>query len=347
LRSKPILELRDLHVEFVSLRRGHPPVEALRGVSLTISPGEILGIVGESGAGKSLTGAAVIGLLEPPARLSGGEIWFDGRRIDNLGEKQMRRMRGRRIGAIFQDPMTALNPLLTIGEQLIETIRVHLGMTKPEARQRSVELLESVGVAAAGERLQHYPHQFSGGMRQRVVIALAIAADPSLVIADEPTTALDVSVQAQVLGLLRQLCRRRGTAIMLVTHDMGVIAETAGRVAVMYAGRVVEMGAVNDVLNRPAHPYTHGLMGAIPVIGTDGMRRLPQVPGAMPRPESLPAGCPFHPRCARAQDACRAGLPPFRSVGATEAACFFPINEISCSLSTLSAECRTGQVHLS
>jgi peptide/nickel transport system ATP-binding protein len=241
-----------------------------------------------------------------------------------------------------------LNPLLTIGEQLIETIRVHLDVTIAEARRQSVELLESVGVPAAKERLQHYPHQFSGGMRQRVVIALAIAAGPDLVIADEPTTALDVSVQAQVLDLLRRLCRERGTAIMLVTHDMGVIAETADRIAVMYAGRVVEVGHVDDVLNRPAHPYTLGLMGSIPMIGAAETRRLSQIPGAMPRPGSLPTGCPFHPRCDRAGDACRSELPPLRSTGPTEAACLFPLDELSRpDPSALSDTAQTNRVQAS
>jgi peptide/nickel transport system ATP-binding protein len=285
-------------------------------------------VVGESGAGKSLTGTAVIGLVEPPGRLNGGEIWFEGQRIDDLDEDRLHSLRGRRIGAIFQDPMTALNPLLTIGEQLMETIQVHLRMDAAEARHRAVGLLESVGVPAAADRLGHYPHQFSGGMRQRVVIALAIAPGPTLIIADEPTTALDVSVQAQVLDVLRQLSREQGTSIMLVTHDMGVIAETADRVAVMYAGRVVELGSVDDVLRRPAHPYTLGLMRSIPAIGDAAALRLPQIAGTMPRPGALPAGCPFHPRCDRARDRCRVALPPLQRSRATKAACHFPVEEM-------------------
>lgn len=326
MNNAPILDVKDLHVEFASRRKKDPAVTTLRGVSLSISPGEILGIVGESGAGKSLTGAAITGLLEPSGCISGGEIWFDGRRIDNITEAERRALRGRRIGTIFQDPLTSLNPLMTIGEQLVETIRTHLDMTTAEAGRHAVELLEAVGVPAASERLQHYPFQFSGGMRQRVVIALAIAAGPELLIADEPTTALDVSVQAQVLDLLRRLCREKGMAVMLVTHDMGVIAETTDRVAVMYAGLVVETGKVEDVLHNPSHPYTSGLMGSIPTIGATGSHQLAQIRGAMPRPGSVPPGCPFQPRCDRSQSLCQTERPPLFDTGRTHAACFFPVN---------------------
>ena len=220
------------------------------------SPRRVLGVVGESGAGKSLTGAAIIGLLDPPGRISGGEIRFDGRRIDNLPYEQMRQVRGRSIGAIFQDPLTSLDPLYTVGRQLIETIRTHLPVGAAEARRRAVRLLQETGIPAAEERIDQYPHQFSGGMRQRVVIALALAAEPKLIVADEPTTALDVSIQAQIIALLKRLCKEHGTAVMLVTHDMGVIAETCDRVAVMYAGRIVEIGPVAEVIHSPAHPYT-------------------------------------------------------------------------------------------
>ena len=218
-------------------------------------------MVGESGAGKSLTGAAIIGLIDPPGRIAAGEIRLAGRRIDNLPYDAMRAVRGREIGAVFQDPLTSLNPLYTVGRQLVETIRTHLPMSEAEARKRAVDLLEEVGIPAAARRIDHYPHQFSGGMRQRVVIALALAAKPRLIVADEPTTALDVSIQAQIIQLLKRLCRDHGTAVMLVTHDMGVIAETADRVAVMYAGRIVEIGPVADVIHRPQHPYTVGPHG--------------------------------------------------------------------------------------
>ena len=240
-----VLEIRQLSVEFPS-RRG--VLKALDEVSFSIKAGEVVGVVGESGAGKSLTGAAIIGLLEPPGRVSGGEIWLEGQRIDQLPDDQMRLLRGRKIGAIFQDPLTSLNPLYTVGQQLIETITTHLSLSNSQAKTRAIELLEATGIPAARERIDHYPHQFSGGMRQRVVIALALAAEPKLIVADEPTTALDVSIQAQIIELLKRLCREHGTAVMLITHDMGVIAETANRVVVMYAGRVVEVGTVRDVI---------------------------------------------------------------------------------------------------
>ena len=261
--TAPLLEVRHLRVEFPT-RRGN--LLALDDISFEIRPGEILGVVGESGAGKSLTGAAIIGLLEPPGRIAGGEILLDGQRIDNLPYEQMRAIRGRQIGAIFQDPLTSLNPLYTIGRQLVETIRTHLPLSESQARERAIQLLRDTGIPAAEARIDQYPHQFSGGMRQRVVIALALAAEPKLIVADEPTTALDVSIQAQIISLLKRICKERGAAVMLVTHDMGVIAETCDRVAVMYAGRVAEIGPVHEVIHRPAHPYTYGLMGSIPAM---------------------------------------------------------------------------------
>ncbi|MEO8921853.1 MAG: ABC transporter ATP-binding protein, partial [Caldimonas sp.] len=267
----PLLDVRHLRVEFPT-RRG--TLVALDDVSFDIAPGEILGVVGESGAGKSLTGAAIIGLLDPPGRIASGEIRFDGRRIDALPYEEMRKVRGRSIGAIFQDPLTSLDPLYTIGRQLIETIRTHLPVSPSEARQRAIRLLQETGITAAEERLEQYPHQFSGGMRQRVVIALALAGEPRLIVADEPTTALDVSIQAQIIFLLKRLCKEHGAAVMLVTHDMGVIAETCDRVAVMYAGRIVEIGPVASVIHAPAHPYTAGLMGSIPAMDEDRARLL-------------------------------------------------------------------------
>ena len=251
--AAPLLEVRNLRVEFPT-RRG--TLLALDDISFDITPGEILGVVGESGAGKSLTGAAIIGLLEPPGRIAGGQILLGGQRIDNLPYEQMRKIRGRRIGAIFQDPLTSLNPLYTIGRQLVETIQTHLDVSAEEARMRSIRLLQETGIPAAEQRIDQYPHQFSGGMRQRVVIALALAAEPQLIVADEPTTALDVSIQAQIISLLKRLCKNHGAAVMLVTHDMGVIAETCDRVAVLYAGRVAEIGPVGDVIHRSRHPYT-------------------------------------------------------------------------------------------
>src|SRR5271170_314910 len=294
--NPPLLEVKNLRVEFPT-RRG--TLLAVDDVSFDIASGEVLGVVGESGAGKSLTGNAIIGLLEPPGRIAAGEIRLEGRRIDNLPYEEMRKVRGARIGAIFQDPLTSLNPLYSIGRQLVETIQTHLPLSASEARRRALDLLREVGIPGAENRIDHYPHQFSGGMRQRVVIALALCAGPRLVIADEPTTALDVSIQAQIIALLKRLCREHGTAVMLITHDMGVIAETANRVAVMYAGRIVEVGPVADVIHCPQHPYTRGLMGSIPSIVAE-REALAQIDGAMPRLTAIPTGCAFHPRCPRA-----------------------------------------------
>lgn len=245
-----LLQVKNLVVEFPG-RKG--TLRALDNVSFDIAPGEILGVVGESGAGKSLTGAAIIGLLESPGRIASGEILLEGQRIDNLPHEKMRKVRGRRIGAIFQDPLTSLNPLYSVGRQLIETITTHLPLNAAQARQRAIELLQDTGIPAAEQRIDHYPHQFSGGMRQRVVIALALAAEPKLIVADEPTTALDVSIQAQIITLLKSICKVRGAAVMLITHDMGVIAETCDRVAVLYAGRIAEIGPVHEIINHPAH----------------------------------------------------------------------------------------------
>ena len=320
-----LLEVNNLVVEFPT-RRGL--LRALDGVSLKIAPGEILGVVGESGAGKSLTGAAIIGLLDPPGRIASGEIHLAGERIDQYSADQMRGIRGRRIGAIFQDPLASLDPLYSIGHQLIETIRTHLPLTAGQARQRAIELLEETGIPAAAERINHYPHQFSGGMRQRVVIALALAAEPQLVIADEPTTALDVSIQAQVIGLLKRICHDRGAAVMLITHDMGVIAETCDRVAVMYAGRIVEIGPVQQVIHAPAHPYTVGLMASIPDLETD-LERLAQIDGAMPRLDAIPPGCAFHPRCPRMFERCRFERPELLDAGTSRAACWLHAPEVA------------------
>jgi peptide/nickel transport system ATP-binding protein len=316
--NTPLLQVKNLVVEFPG-RRG--TLRALDQISFDIAPGEILGVVGESGAGKSLTGAAIIGLLEPPGRVAGGEILLEGQRIDNLDADAMRHIRGRRIGAIFQDPLTSLNPLYSVGRQLIETIQAHLPIGKKEARQRAIDLLKDTGIPAAEQRIDHYPHQFSGGMRQRVVIALALAAEPKLIVADEPTTALDVSIQAQIITLLKNICCDRGAAVMLITHDMGVIAETCDRVAVMYAGRIAEIGPVHEVINHPAHPYTAGLMAAIPDI-TEDRETLYQIDGAMPRPGAIPAGCAFNPRCPRVFARCKVERPDLLQAGATRAACW-------------------------
>jgi peptide/nickel transport system ATP-binding protein len=313
-----LLSVRNLRVE-IATRRG--ALVAVDGVSFDIAAGEVLGVVGESGAGKSITGTAVLGLLDPPVRLAGGEIAFAGERIDALSPDAMRGLRGRHIGAVFQDPLTSLNPLLTVGRQLVQTIRAHLEVSPGEARARATRLLTEVGIPAPEERLDAYPHELSGGMRQRVVLALAFCCEPRLVIADEPTTALDVSVQAQVIDLFRRMCSERGTAVMLITHDMGVIAETADRIAVMYAGRLVEIGPVRAVLRTPAHPYTRGLMSSIP-----SMKRrnpdLPQIAGSMPRLAAIPAGCAFHPRCPARLERCARERPVLAAAGDTAAACW-------------------------
>jgi peptide/nickel transport system ATP-binding protein len=316
--TQPLLEIRNLKIEFPT-RKGI--LKAVDGISLHIDPGEVLGVVGESGAGKSLTGMSVIGLLEPPGRIAAGEIYLQGRRIDRLSYEQMRKIRGKEIGAIFQDPLTSLNPLFRIGDQLVETISTHLGLTASEARARALELLKEVGIPSAEERIGHYPHQFSGGMRQRVVIALALCASPRLIIADEPTTALDVSIQAQIIELLKGLCRNHGTAVMLITHDMGVIAETANRVAVMYAGRITEVGSVDDVVLHPLHPYTCGLMGSIPAVGSN-VDKLTQIEGAMPRLMEIPPGCAFNPRCPKVFARCLIERPDLVLVGKSHVSCW-------------------------
>ncbi len=321
MTKTPVLSVRDLVVEIPTRHGVLRPVDK---VSYDIDAGEILGVVGESGAGKSMTGNAVIGLLDRPARIVSGEILLSGQPIHGLKGEAMRRLRGKRMGMIFQDPLTSLNPLLTVGDQLTETILEHLDVGSSEARKRAIAALEEVGIPAAAQRINSYPHEFSGGMRQRVVIALALCAEPELVIADEPTTALDVSVQAQIVALLKRLCRERGVAVMLVTHDMGVIAEAADRVAVMYAGRLAELGPVRDVLTQARHPYTAGLMASTP-LASHGRKRLRQIPGAMPRLGALPAGCAFHPRCEFAQDKCRKEPGPTLATCDNRAACWFPL----------------------
>jgi len=313
----PVLSVRDLTVEFVT-RRG--TLRALDKISFDIARGEVLGVVGESGAGKSVTGSAIIGLIDPPGRIAGGEVVLSGERVDNLSPEQMRRIRGKRIGMIFQDPLTSLNPLYRVGEQLIETIQTHTALNASEARKRAIALLDEVGIPAPDRRIDGYPHEFSGGMRQRVVIALALCAEPEFIIADEPTTALDVSVQAQIIALIKRLCKERGTSVMLVTHDMGVIAETADRVAVMYAGRVAEIGPVRDVVKDPLHPYAKGLMGAIPSLEGE-IDRLVQIPGSMPRLSNIPKGCAFNPRCSKVFARCHIDRPELIEVGDRKVAC--------------------------
>lgn len=313
-----LLSVKNLVIEFPTR---HGPLTAINDVSFDLAAGEILGLVGESGAGKSLTGSAIIGLLDPPGRMVSGEVWLQGKRIDTLRGDDRRAVRGKQVGMVFQDPLTSLNPLYTIAQQLIETIRTHLVVSEKEARKRSIGMLDDVGIPAASERIDDYPHQFSGGMRQRVVIALALAAEPALVIADEPTTALDVSVQAQIIDVLKEQCTQRGASIILITHDMGVIAEAADRVAVMYAGRIAEIGPVRDIIQSAMHPYTAGLMNSIPTL-TQTEDRLMQIPGAMPRLAAIPPGCAFNPRCERAFDQCHANRPELIPVGTHAVSCW-------------------------
>ena len=316
--AEALLSVRNLRVEIVTRRA---TLLAVDDVSFDIAEGEVLGVVGESGAGKSITGNAIIGLIDPPLRRAGGEIAYAGKRIDNLDAETMRTLRGRHIGAVFQDPLTSLNPLLTVGRQLVQTIITHLDLSGSEARKRAVQLLAEVGFPAPRERLDCYPHELSGGMRQRVVLALAFCCEPNLIIADEPTTALDVSVQAQVIELFRRMCRERGTSVMLITHDMGVISEISDRVAVMYAGRVVEIGTARAVLNAPAHPYTRGLMASIPTVQRT-KSELPQIAGNMPRLAAVPSGCAFHPRCPCRLPRCDRERPVLAPAGETQSVCW-------------------------
>ena len=300
--TNPLLEIDQLSV---SLQKRKQTLKAVDNLSLKIYSGEILGLVGESGAGKSMTGSAILGLIDPPLFISSGKIIFEGERID----QNTKNIRGSKMSMIFQDPLVSLNPLRRIGDQLVETIITHFDVSKTQAFERAKSLLEEVGIDPS--RINAYPHTFSGGMRQRVVIALALAPEPALIIADEPTTALDVSVQAQILDLLKKLAKERGTAIILITHDMGVIAETTDRVAVIYSGRLAEIGKTVDVLKDPKHPYTKGLVASTPLIDANSLlEKLFQIPVAMPDLDNIPEGCPFHPRCDFADAQCRKEQPP-------------------------------------
>lgn len=318
MSATPLLEIKNLRVE-IPTRRG--TLTAIDDLSLEIAEGEILGVVGESGAGKSISGRAVLGLLEPPVRVSGGTITLAGRRIDNLPDDEMMAIRGREVGAIFQDPLTSLNPLFSVGDQLVETICQLTGVSQSAGRKRAIELLSEVGIPAPHIRIDQYPHEFSGGMRQRVVIALALCGNPKLIIADEPTTALDVSIQAQIISLLRRLCADHGAAAMLITHDMGVIAEATDRVLVMYSGQMAETGPTDDVIRRSVHPYTRGLMGAIPSV-LEKRALLQQIPGAMPQLNAIPQGCPFHPRCQDVMSICSERRPPVLQEGPFGVCCW-------------------------
>lgn len=309
----------------IALRKPGGDVSLVQDVSLRIEAGQVLGLVGESGAGKSLTAAALIGLVAQPCRITGGQLGVGGRtvRLDELDA--LRPLRGKEIGFIPQDPFTSLDPLFRVGDQLVETLRAHLPLDRAAARERAIQLLADVGLPSPAERFEHYPHQLSGGMRQRVAIALAICAGPPLVVADECTTALDVSTQAQIVSLLARLVEEHGTSVLLITHDLGVVAELATEVAIMYAGRIVERAPVARLLREPRHPYTRALLDAVPRIRAEGGGALEAIPGAMPRPGELPAGCAFHPRCPRASDRCRTERPPLERSGDSELACWHPL----------------------
>ena len=298
--SAPVLSVRDLVTEFHT-RDG--VLRAVQGVSFDLARGEVLGLVGESGSGKSVTGYSLLGLVDPPGRIAGGSVRLHGEELVGASEEALRRLRGRRIAMIFQDPMMTLNPVLSIETQMVETMLAHEAIGKARARERSLEVLAQVGIASPEARLGQYPHQFSGGMRQRVAIAIALLHRPDVIIADEPTTALDVTVQGQILHEMQRLVSDTGSALVWITHDLAVVAGLADRVAVMYAGRIVEEGSVDEVLERPAHPYTRGLLDSVPAHNPVG-QRLRQIPGMAPTLKSMDSGCAFRSRCDRADAAC-------------------------------------------
>ncbi len=316
----PTLELRDLNTVF-DTRAG--VLRAVDGVTLSVGRGEVLGLVGESGSGKSVTGFSIIGLIDPPGRIASGRIRFQGRELVGLAEPELRRLRGRHIAMIFQDPMMTLNPVLRIDTQMMETIQAHERVSGAEARSRSRDALGQVGIPSPDERLSAYPHQFSGGMRQRVAIAIALLHNPALIVADEPTTALDVTIQAQILAVVQKLASERGTSLLWITHDLSVVAGLADRVAVMYAGRIVESGAVDAVLDNPMHHYTRGLIGSVPSRNRRGHKLL-QIPGMTPSPLDRPAGCAFRTRCAAADAACETEPALTRPEPGRELRCFHP-----------------------
>jgi peptide/nickel transport system ATP-binding protein len=320
MAEQPRLSVRNLRVEIQTRHGALCPVDD---VSFDVQAGEILGLVGESGAGKSMIGNVLLGLEETPVRRVAGEMWLDATPLHALSSREWRSVRGKRVGMIFQDPLTSLNPLRTIGQQLQETLRQHLALTTKQAQGRAVALLQEVGIPAAESRLRSYPHQFSGGMRQRVVIALALAVEPALLIADEPTTALDVSVQAQIMALLRKVCDERGTSVLLITHDMGVVAETTDRMAVLYAGRLAELGPTARVIQRARHPYTRGLVASTP--SYEVTSRLQQIAGSMPALDDIPTGCAFHPRCECVTAQCRTERPKWNAEAGV--ACWHPVME--------------------
>lgn len=306
-----VLDVRDLQTHFFT---DNGVVKAVDGVSFSLDEGEVLGLVGESGSGKSVTGFSILRLVDPPGRVVGGRIDFRGQDLAQLDDRAMRRLRGNRIAMIFQDPMMTLNPVLKIETQMVEAVRAHERVSTAAARDRAIRALAKVGIPSPAERLAAYPHQFSGGMRQRVAIAIALLNGPDVIVADEPTTALDVTIQSQILAEVQELARETGTALIWITHDLAVVAGLADKISVMYAGRIVESGPTDAVLGAPGHPYTRGLLGSIPGHGRRG-ERLVQIPGMAPNMARLPEGCPFAPRCPRAGDLCRTTAPPITEFG--------------------------------
>lgn len=308
---RSLLEVRDLKVAY-QLKEGILPV--VNGISFSVRAGETVGIVGESGCGKSVTALSIMGLIDAPGKIDAGNISFCGEELLDKDRHEMRKIRGSQIGMIFQEPMTSLNPLLTVGEQISEVVRFHQKMDRRRARDQAVKLLKYVGIPAPEKRIDEYPHQFSGGMRQRVMIAIVLSCNPKLLIADEPTTALDVTIQAQILQIMKQLNTEKGMTILLITHDLGIIAEMAERVIVMYAGEIVEEAHVRTIFKEARHPYTKGLLASIPQLAS-GKQRLTAIPGSVPRPTDYPLGCRFHPRCPDAREVCRGFSPPLRQLG--------------------------------
>ncbi|WP_404367520.1 ABC transporter ATP-binding protein [Marinobacter sp.] len=312
-----LLEVRNLDVRF-AVRGGD--LHALQGISFSLDRGERLGLVGESGAGKSVAAFSILKLIAQPGYIAGGEILFEGRNLAAMSERELRQIRGNRIAMIFQDPMMTLNPVLTIGTQMVEALKAHRSITTQAAREIALAKLRKVYIPSPETRLDQYPHELSGGMRQRVIIAIALLLDPEIIIADEPTTALDVTIQAEIMALLLELCEGEGVALMLITHDLGIVSQVTQRMLVMYSGRIIEQGPTREIINDAQHPYTQGLINALPQMGERG-RRLYQIPGSMPSLRNIPTGCPFHPRCEFATDICGQDMPDYVTSGNVNVAC--------------------------
>ena len=313
-----LLDVKDLDVRF-AVRGGD--LQALRKISFSLDKGERLGLVGESGAGKSVAAFSILNLIAKPGYIAGGQILFEGQGLAAMSDKQLRKIRGNRIAMIFQDPMMTLNPVLTIGTQMVEALKAHRRISTRDARAIALKKLQMVQIPSPDKRLDQYPHELSGGMRQRVIIAIALLLDPEIIIADEPTTALDVTIQAEIMALLLELCEQENVALMLITHDLGVVSQVTQRMLVMYSGRIIEQGPTREIINDPQHPYTQGLINALPQMGEPGAR-LYQIPGSMPSLSRVPSGCPFNPRCPFATDQCRTSMPNYVHSGNVDVACY-------------------------